>query len=88
MTAIEQIPDWKLKRIRREHSGLGARIVKTGWWIFARREYEVACNCGWVDPRRIPVFPTEMGMVTAWLVRVACERHVIEIAMKKRRWWR
>lgn len=71
------------RRLKNKHAGLRAEVIKTGWWIFGSKEYEVRCSCGWVSPKRIPILPPEISMTTDYLVRITMERHIEDVLNRK-----
>lgn len=88
MSSIEELPKWKQGRLIQEHRELRSEPVRIGWWIFGRTEHRIVCNCGWVDPKTIPDLPAEMSITVTYLIRTACERHLLDEAGKMRRWRR
>jgi hypothetical protein len=67
----------QLRKAQKEHSGLRAEYEKAPWWRLADGYYTVKCSCGWVDPKRIEVYGSEVGPLVHDLgINLAMNRHL------------
>ncbi|UDL15428.1 hypothetical protein SEA_PEPE25_53 [Microbacterium phage Pepe25] len=74
---LQRASSRQLVALRRLHRGLGAKVIKVGRWPFRRRQWQVSCSCGWVDPELYPVAPEEMQLVSNFILDMAMERHLV-----------
>lgn len=79
---INQIPNRIMKKVYENHKDLVASPRVKGWGPWKVQEYVIICQCGYEDPKRIPILPVEMQMTTSFLIHVAFENHLREEARK------